>query len=174
MADILAKLMQTWPARMAQDVWSGVTLPRDVYQGTVDPGGPEALGRVNALAALMVGSPLTPRGALGSSSTSDGFRQLLNAASDAHSNELTRRVIPRPLSLADRTWQNYASKLTNPDDVLQLDALWAAKSPKEFAALANDMWGRMGVQRQMTPADAQQYMATALTDDLWQRIAAKR
>jgi len=71
---ILANLMQTWPARMAQDAWSGITLPRDVYQGRVDPGSAEAMGRINPLAMLMVGSPLTPRGALGSSLRRERFQ----------------------------------------------------------------------------------------------------
>jgi hypothetical protein len=57
MAGLLDALAQTWPARMAQDVWSAITLPRDVYQGRVDPLSPEAIGRANSLAGLMVGAP---------------------------------------------------------------------------------------------------------------------
>ena len=34
-------LMQTWPARMAQDAWSAAKLPGDVYQGNVNMYGPD-------------------------------------------------------------------------------------------------------------------------------------
>jgi hypothetical protein len=48
------KLGQTWPARMAKDIYSGVTLPGDVYSGKtqVDPSNPEFMGRATGLAGI--------------------------------------------------------------------------------------------------------------------------
>jgi hypothetical protein len=59
MPGILELLAQTWPARLAQDAWSAATLPRDVYQGRVDPLSAEAIGRANSLAGLMLGGGTT-------------------------------------------------------------------------------------------------------------------
>lgn len=57
------KLGETWPARLAKGIYSGVTLPGDVYQGNtqVDPSNPEFMGRVMDLAS--VASPMAPRAA---------------------------------------------------------------------------------------------------------------
>jgi hypothetical protein len=67
MAGLLDILSQTWPARLAQDAWSGITLPRDVYQGKVDPLSADAIGRTTNLAMLtMLGATGAPAGALGS------------------------------------------------------------------------------------------------------------
>lgn len=57
------KLGETWPARLAKSVYSGVTLPGDVYQGNtqVDPSNPEFMGRTMDLAT--VASPVAPRAA---------------------------------------------------------------------------------------------------------------
>ena len=67
MAGGLDLLSQTWPARLAQDAWSGITLPRDVYQGKVDPLSADAIGRATNLAMLtMLGATGAPAGALGS------------------------------------------------------------------------------------------------------------
>jgi hypothetical protein len=67
MPGLLDLLSQTWPARLAQDAWSGVTLPRDVYQGKVDPLSADAIGRATNLAMLaMLGATGAPAGALGS------------------------------------------------------------------------------------------------------------
>mgnify|MGYP000930298379 CR=1 FL=1 len=67
MPGLLDMLSETWPARLAQDIWSGITLPRDVYQGKVDPMSPEGIARVNSLAGLMMGGTFggAPAGALG-------------------------------------------------------------------------------------------------------------
>jgi hypothetical protein len=55
------KLGETWPARVAKGIYSGVTLPGDVYQGNtaVDPSNPEFIGRTLDLAT--VASPVAPR-----------------------------------------------------------------------------------------------------------------
>lgn len=55
------KLGDTWPARVAKGIYSGVTLPGDVYQGNtaVDPSNPEFIGRTLDLAT--VASPVAPR-----------------------------------------------------------------------------------------------------------------
>jgi hypothetical protein len=67
MPGILELLSQTWPARLAQDAWSAATLPRDVYQGRVDPLSAEALGRVTNLAMFASGAalPFARNGAIG-------------------------------------------------------------------------------------------------------------
>lgn len=70
---ILAGAAQTWPARLAQGVWSGVTLPGDVWTGRVqmrDAEGnlnPVAIDRANELTGAVVtgGMPLAARGAAG-------------------------------------------------------------------------------------------------------------
>jgi hypothetical protein len=51
---ILNKLAQTWPARMAQDIYSAVKLPGDVYQGNtqVDVNNPEFMKRVTTLGGV--------------------------------------------------------------------------------------------------------------------------
>src|SRR3569623_734082 len=59
-------LMQTWPARMAQDAWSAAKLPCDVYQAKIETGSPEYYDRASTLAGLLVGFPGTPGGAVGS------------------------------------------------------------------------------------------------------------
>jgi hypothetical protein len=67
MPGLLDFLSQTWPARLAQGAWGGVTLPRDVYQGKVDPLSAEAIGRATNLAILpMFGATGAPARALGS------------------------------------------------------------------------------------------------------------
>jgi hypothetical protein len=55
------KLGETWPARLAKGIYSGVTLPGDVYAGktAVDPADPEFMGRVMDLAT--VASPMAPK-----------------------------------------------------------------------------------------------------------------
>jgi hypothetical protein len=50
------KLAQTWPAKLAKQTWSAVTLPGDVAQGNVDPLSDEAVARSADLAALATGS----------------------------------------------------------------------------------------------------------------------
>lgn len=62
----MQKLGQTWPAQLAKDVWSGITLPGDVYQGNtqVNPSDPEFMKRVTSLGAV------TPVGTLPSAAAS--------------------------------------------------------------------------------------------------------
>lgn len=57
------KLGETWPARIAKGIYSGVTLPGDVMQGNIapDPSNPEFMGRLMDLSTL--GTPLSPRSA---------------------------------------------------------------------------------------------------------------
>lgn len=56
---LLGKLSQTWPARLAKDVYSAFTLPGDVYQGNVSMYGddgrtnPEVINRSADLAGLV-------------------------------------------------------------------------------------------------------------------------
>ena len=57
-SDIWNKLGETWPAKMAKDIYSAVKLPGDVYSGQtqVDPSNPEFMNRVTGLAGI---SPTT-------------------------------------------------------------------------------------------------------------------
>jgi hypothetical protein len=57
----------TWPGRIADTIRSGLTLPRDVYKGDVDPNSPEGMGRLGDMAALVPGGGMlaAERGALG-------------------------------------------------------------------------------------------------------------
>jgi hypothetical protein len=76
--------------------------------------------------------------------------------------------LPLPLPPSDRIWQNYVKRM-GPDEMLKSEPVWstaenlsAAKgiSPSEaFAEVANDMFGRMGANRFMTPAQAKMHMA---------------
>lgn len=166
MAGILDLLSQTWPARLAQDAYTFVTAPRDAYQGKLDPLSPEGIARINGLAGLMVGTPGTPGGALGTSLNGSRVGTMagssLKRAANLNDAAAAPMGLPGPLSLSERTWQNYASKLRDPEEVLQLDALWSPRdgvNPAEhFAGLANDMWQRMGANRYMTPEMADRYM----------------
>src|SRR5262245_36031161 len=70
-------LGQTWPARLAQSVWSAAKLPGDVYAGRVDPLSEEGIGRAADLAGTVTLGPmpfgLVPQGAIGSTA-SKGIR----------------------------------------------------------------------------------------------------
>lgn len=72
-AELVNRLGQTWPSRMARAAWGGLTLPGDVYRGNVSMWGEdgrtnqEVINRAADLAGVMMTGPLgTPRGALGS------------------------------------------------------------------------------------------------------------
>ena len=51
---ILDKLAETWPARLAKDIYSSAKLPGDVYSGVtqVDPSNPEFMSRVTTLGGM--------------------------------------------------------------------------------------------------------------------------
>jgi len=76
--------------------------------------------------------------------------------------------LPPPLPPSDRIWQNYVKRM-GPDEMLKSEPVWSAAenlsaakgiSPSEaFAEVANDMFGRMGANRFMTPAQAKMHMA---------------
>lgn len=65
---LLEKLLQTWPARMAQSAVHAAALPGDVYAGRVDPMSQDAINRSADLSGLVMGGTfgLAPRGAVGS------------------------------------------------------------------------------------------------------------
>jgi hypothetical protein len=46
---------QSWPAKLAQSIYGGATLPGDVYAGRVDPGSDEAIRRSADLAGVVTG-----------------------------------------------------------------------------------------------------------------------
>ncbi|HEX4828318.1 MAG TPA: hypothetical protein VFV12_08835, partial [Xanthobacteraceae bacterium] len=75
--------------------------------------------------------------------------------------------LPPPLSLSERTWRNYASRMT-PDEMMHSEAVWGGArriaeetgmpESEAFAQLLNDMWGRAGANRHITPAQARRFM----------------
>lgn len=67
MPGLLDALSQTWPARLAQDVWGAAKLPGEVYAGRVDPLSPQAIAGMNTLAGTMMGGgmPMAQKGAVG-------------------------------------------------------------------------------------------------------------
>lgn len=77
------------------------------------------------------------------------------------------RTLPQPLTIEDRAWQNYASKMS-PDEFLKSEALWGGSKRlseqngtlwhEEFANLANEMFGRMGVNKFLSPTAAHKIM----------------
>jgi len=83
------------------------------------------------------------------------------------SQEEVRRMIPEPLTLEERAWQNYGRQM-HPDDVMKSESVWGgAKRIAEqhgiseaegFAHMANDLWKRMGANRYMSPEMAKRYM----------------
>ncbi len=81
------KLGETWPAKLAQSAWSGVTLPGDVYHGKVDMNSDEGTGRALDLAGLMVGAPVAfgPRAAAGEVLGSGAIRPSAAGAADVAS-----------------------------------------------------------------------------------------
>lgn len=162
---------------LGKSITGAVTAPGDAYAGKLDPLSPEGIARANTLAGLMAGSPGTPAGALGSGA-GRGFRMLEDAAQSAAQPGIVAKL-PPSLSLADRTWQNYGSKM-KPDDVLHHEATWgmaqrlAERNPEDklthgyppmthpeaFSHSANMLWQRMGVPQRISPAEAREFMAT--------------
>lgn len=67
LGDILGKLGETWPARMAKSAYGAATLPGDVYAGRTDPTSDEAIGRAADLAGMIMGGTFSgaPAGAVG-------------------------------------------------------------------------------------------------------------
>ena len=159
------KLMQTWPAKLAQSAYGAVTLPGDVYAGRVAPDSDEAIGRAADMAGLLAGgAPITAeRGALGAFGGKP--RMGIPANMNVSQKEIIE-MIPPPLSRMDRDWQNYG-RFMKPDDVLDSEVVWGAGNlgaeqglgrAESFASAANDLWKRMGANRFITPELARKYM----------------
>lgn len=53
--------MKTWPGRIAETVVSGATLPRDVWQGNVDPNSEEGQRRLSDTASLIMPGSIAAR-----------------------------------------------------------------------------------------------------------------
>lgn len=75
---------QTWPVRMVQ---SGVSLPKDVYEGKIDPLSDEGIQRTQDLAGLGVVGPLAMKP--GTATLGSGMTRNSKMAKDIHGNELT-------------------------------------------------------------------------------------
>ena len=102
-----------------------------------------------------------------------GFRlgsiQPPSAANANASLDEIRAMLPEPLSVNERIWQNYVRPLKmTPDEMLASEPVWSAalergagnlqRTHAAFADIANDMFSRMGVNRYMTPETARLYM----------------
>lgn len=63
----LARLGETWPARLAKSAYGAFTLPGDVYAGRADPMSDEGIGRAADLAGMVMGGAYgaAPAGSLG-------------------------------------------------------------------------------------------------------------
>lgn len=55
--NLASRLMQTWPARLAQSAIDAAKLPGDVYAGRIDPSDPNYYNRAAELAQFLVGTP---------------------------------------------------------------------------------------------------------------------
>lgn len=97
----------------------------------------------------------------------------LKSAKPANQNASRKEIIeslPPPKSFMDRIWDNYAKRMT-PDEFLESEPLWGgAKNLSEasgiseseaFAQIANEIFGRMGANRYMTPQNARSYIGRA-------------
>lgn len=64
---LLEKLLQTWPARMAQSAVSAAALPGDVYAGRTNPMSQDAINRAADLGGTVMGSVfgIAPKGSVG-------------------------------------------------------------------------------------------------------------
>lgn len=87
----------TWPGRIADTIRSGLTLPRDVYKGDVDPNSPEGMGRLGDMAALVPGGGMlaAERGALGMAGGRAMARpasRKAEAAAEAHPDWIDTRL----------------------------------------------------------------------------------
>jgi len=106
LARIIAKLSHTWPARLAKDAWSAVTLPGDVAQGKVEMWkdghtNPEVINRSAELAGLMAGGGAGTGARAGETTLGSGFvgRKLpadnYTGPVSRYTDELFREMSPR-------------------------------------------------------------------------------
>jgi hypothetical protein len=168
---------------------SALTAPRDAFTGAMQVNDPEtgmpsaeAMQRGQGVAnlAMTSGIPMAQRGAAGifGGKLANGppAPSNMNTPKGAPANnnlnvsnaDLLANVIPPPLSTMERTWQNYTKRMT-PEEMLQSEAVWGGarnlseqegiKEYEAFANLANDYYGRKGINQFMTPEAARKYMA---------------
>ena len=115
-----------------------------------------------------------------------GVSRSLSPANQNVSQAAVKAALPGELSIEDRTWQNYASKVVHPDEVLSSEALWGGaariaerdgiSNAEAFSYLANDIWKRMGANKFITPQMAQKHILeerTKFAVPAVERIAAK-
>ncbi len=98
---LLSQLAQTWPAKLAQSAYGAVTAPGDAWSGKLQMMGPdghtspEAIGRAADLAGLMVATPGTPSGAVGSSARKLFDYSNLDRVPNVPQIDLARNIPPR-------------------------------------------------------------------------------
>ncbi len=133
-SSIVDKLSQTWPVRLVKGignaVYSGVTLPGDVYSGKtqVDPSDPNFIGRTLDFAG--VASPVSPRAALTLNPITGAptAEALGEAATQGYNQVRDSGVEYRPEAVSSLA-QTAAQKL-------EQDRFRAGRAPETHAALA--------------------------------------
>jgi len=115
MRDVGQALSETWPAQLARSIVGGAALPRDVYEGRVDPTSEIGIQRAMDLSSAVMGGGMTvgsaPRGSIGmflgpSAKTAD--LQALEVARDMVKKGATRDEIydaTKWLQGADKQWR---------------------------------------------------------------------
>ena len=115
MRDVGQSLSETWPAQLARSIVGGAALPRDVYEGRVDPTSEIGIQRAMDLSGAVMGGGMTvgsaPRGSIGmflgpSAKTAD--LQALEVARDMAKKGATRDEIydaTKWLQGADKQWR---------------------------------------------------------------------
>jgi hypothetical protein len=162
MPGLLDLLSQTWPARMGQAAWDAVTLPRDVYQGRINPLSAEGIGRAANLAGLtMLSATRAPAGAFGSSPILPG-------------GDLTRRALPESLASKSPMMYNPPAKLLRP-----FEADYHSGAPADAAGrLTQDIEGRPLVAEYVvgrrTLGGADEAVTPAQIDTLAEKILGHR
>ena len=124
-------LGDTWPARLAQSLYSAVTLPGDVYSGKtqVDPSNPEFIGRTLDLAT--VGTPMAPKAApslIAPKAALPTAEELKAAASQGYDTARNLGVDIKPEAVAN-TAQTLAA-------TLEKDGINAKLAPKTFGIIS--------------------------------------
>jgi hypothetical protein len=126
-------LGDTWPAQLAKSIYSGVTLPGDVYSGKtqVDPSNPAFIGRTLDLAS--VGTPMAPKVAPSLTAPVAAAlptaEELKAAASSGYDAARNLGVEIKPSSVANAA-QTLAANL-------EQDGINAKLAPKTFSIISD-------------------------------------
>lgn len=163
-AELIARGSRQWPGEEEHKVFA---MPQRELEALPDTSNArlQELGSLMPMLDRIAGTEVTS-GGIG------GYAVPLQAANNNPSQAEIIDSLPSPLTLEERTWQNYGRWMT-PDEVLPSKAVWggasdlveaskAAGAPiryaEAFAYLANGLWSRMGANKYISPALAQKYI----------------